>query len=165
VFGALVVAPVLVASASSAPGPQLSAQDVNYLQTSISGDRFEIIGGNHALAKGTTAQVKALGRRLIKDHAKSLKESLAEAKTYGVKAPQSPTPTMVWELNTVAALSGTAFDKAYTSLEIKDHQQDIEETTFETQHGGNPEIKNSAKKELPMLRVHLALSIKASQSA
>lgn len=164
-LGALGVASVLAAGASPAQGAPLSAQDVNYLQTSISGDRFEIIGGNLALKKGTTAQVKALGRRLIKDHSKSLAEALAEAKSHGVKAPQAPTPSMVWELNTVAGMSGAAFDKAYTSLEVKDHQQDIEETTFETQHGSNPEITKSAKKELPMLRMHLALSIKASRSA
>jgi putative membrane protein len=155
-------------AANAAPahrGSQLSAQDVNYLQTSISGDRFEISGGKMALRKGTTPQVKALGQRLIKDHSKSLQESLAEARTYGVKAPQAPTPSMVWELQTVASMSGTAFDKYYTSLEVKDHQQDIEETSFEVQHGSNPEIKHSAKKELPMLHLHLSLSIKASHTS
>jgi putative membrane protein len=143
---------------------QLSAQDVNYLQTSISGDRFEILGGKMALHKGATSVVRALGRRLIKDHSKSLREALAEATKYGVKAPQAPTPSMVWELQTVDSMSGATFDRYYTTLELKDHQQDIEETTFEVQHGSNAQIKQSAKIELPTLRAHLALATKAGRS-
>jgi putative membrane protein len=160
-----VAAGVASAGATSARGASpLSAQDVNYLQTSISGDRFEIIGGRTSMQKGGTPQVRALGRRLVKDHSKSLAESLAEARRNGVKAPQAPTPSMVWELQTVGAMSGSAFDRAYTSLEVKDHQQDIEETIFEAQHGGDPSLMQSAKNELPVLRTHLALSIKAART-
>ncbi|HEX4679465.1 MAG TPA: DUF4142 domain-containing protein [Gaiellaceae bacterium] len=166
IFGAFVAASVLVASASSAgPSAGLSAQDLNYLQTSISGDRFEITGGKLAVNKGTTAQIHALGERLMTDHSKSLQESLALAKANGVTAPQAPTPSMVWELNTVGAMTGKAFDKSYSSLEVKDHEQDIEETTFEIKHGAKPEIKSSAKKELPILRMHLTLATKANRSA
>jgi putative membrane protein len=152
------------AAAPAQRASQLSAQDVSYLQTSISGDRFEIIGGKLALKKGTTAQVRALGRRLIKDHSKSLKEALAEARKDGVKAPTAPTPSMVWELQTVEGMSGSGFDKSYTSLEVKDHQQDIEETTFEVQHGSDAELKQSARKELPVLRMHLRMSMAAFHS-
>jgi putative membrane protein len=162
-----VSAVALIAATAAAPAQQasqLSAQDINYLQTSISGDRFEIIGGKLALKKGITAQVKALAQRLIKDHSNSLKEALAEARKDGVKAPTAPTPSMVWELQTVGSMSGTAFDKAYTSLEVKDHQQDIDETTFEAQHGSDPELKQSARKELPVLRTHLRMSIAATHS-
>jgi putative membrane protein len=143
----------------------LSAQDVNYLQTSISGDRFEIIGGKMAVQKGGTPQIKALGQRLVKDHSKSLQESLTEARKNGVKAPLAPTPSMAWELQTVGAMSGSEFDRAYTSLEVKDHQQDIEETIFEIQHGSDPSLMQSAKNELPVLRTHLTLSMKASRTA
>jgi putative membrane protein len=166
IFGAFVVASVLGASASPAgQSDGLSAQDLNYLQTSISGDRFEITGGKLAMKKGRKAQIRALGERLITDHSKSLQESLALAKANGVTAPQAPTPSMVWELNTVGAMTGNAFDKSYSSLEVKDHQQDIEETTFEIKHGTKPEIKASAQKELPILRMHLTLATKASRSA
>jgi putative membrane protein len=137
---------------------------VNYLQTSISGDRFEIAGGKLAEAKGTTAQVRAIGARLVKDHSKSLKEAVTEATSLGVKVPEAPTPSMVWELDTVAGTSGSQFDRLYASLEVKDHEQDIEETTFEATHGGNAMVKKSAKKELPILGMHLMLSKRALAS-
>lgn len=152
---------VAVAGAGARPAAQPSAQDVNYLQTSISGDRFEIIGGKLALKKGTTAQVRALAARLIHDHSKSLTDAVALAKTLHVDVPKAPTPSMVWELQTVGAMSGAQFDHWYSYLEVKDHQQDIEETTFEVVHGGSTLVKNDARKALPMLRMHLALSKRA----
>jgi putative membrane protein len=155
----VVLASAVVASAATHAG--VSAQDANYLQTSISGDRFEIIGGKMALRKQASAEVRILARRLIKDHSKSLSESIGEAKKYGIEIPKAPTPSEVWELQTVAGLNGLSFDHAYSYLEVKDHQQDIEETTFEAVHGGNGEIKQSARKELPMLRLHLSLSKRA----
>src|SRR4051794_5276421 len=94
------------AHATEAAASQPSAQDANYLQTSISGDRFEIIGGKIALKKAGTAQVKALAQRLIKDHSKSLSEAVAEAKKDGIKVPGAPTPSMVWELNMASSMSG-----------------------------------------------------------
>jgi hypothetical protein len=58
-----------------------------------------------------------------------------------------------------------SFDRAYSYLEVKDHQQDIEETTFEVVHGANGDIKQSARTELPTLRVHLSLSKRALTTA
>ena len=68
---------------------------------------------------------------------------------------------MVWELQTVGAMSGMRFDYAYSYLEVKDHQQDVEETSFEVIHGASPQVRQSAKKELPMLRMHLDLAKRA----
>jgi putative membrane protein len=161
VAGLLVLAVTAGGGLAATRDSGASAQDANYLQASISGDRFEIIGGKLAQKKGATQQVKALGARLVKDHSKSLSEAISEAKKANVKVPAAPTPSEVWELQTVGSMSGSAFDRAYTSLEVKDHQQDIEETTFEVGHGQSADIQAGAKKELPMLRMHLSLSKKA----
>jgi putative membrane protein len=160
---ALVSMPAALASAGA--HGEVSAQDANYLQTSISGDRFEIIGGKIALAKTRNRSVVALAHRLIRDHSKSLAEAVSEARKDGIKVPAAPTPSEVWELNTVRSMSGNSFDRFYSSLEVKDHQQDIEETTFEVHHGSDPDIRAGASKELPMLRMHLALSERALHSA
>lgn len=164
-LAAVFLALTVVTAASAQAKADLSAQDVNYLQTSISGDRFEIIGGKLALQKKPTPQVRALAMRLIKDHSKSLQESISEAKQFGIEVPKAPTPSEVWELRMVSGLDGPAFDRAYSFLELKDHQQDIKETSFEVVHGGNGEIKQSAQKELPVLRLHLSLSKRARVTA
>jgi putative membrane protein len=156
------VAAAVAAQAQAKRGSaQPTAQDANYLRTSIQGDRFEIVGGRMALRDGRTPQMRVLARHLVRDHSKSLAESIALAKRLGIKVPDSPTQSQVWELNAVRRLSGAQFDEWYGTLEIKDHQQDIEETTFEVAHGGNRAVIESARKELPVLRLHLVLAKRA----
>jgi predicted outer membrane protein len=136
----------------------VSGLDEQYLKTAIEGDRFEVAGGKQALAKSQSSQVRALAARLVKDHGKSLEESLALAKRLGIKAPTTPSPSMQWELQIVGTLSGKPYDHWYSDLEVKDHVQDISEATDEAAKGSNAEIRQSSRKELPTLRAHLKLS-------
>src|SRR4051812_47254038 len=152
------VAGLCIAAGQASVGGPVSAQDANYLQNAISGDRFEIIGGKIAISKTGNSTVRALAQQLVQDHSSSLRDAVRVAKQLNVKVPDAPTPSQVWQLNMVRSLSGSQFDVAYTTLEVKDHQQDIGETTFEVVHGGSTQVKAAAKKELPMLKMHLSLS-------
>src|SRR5213082_3268733 len=95
VTSVLLFALVVPVVAAADPPPQ----DENWLQTSISGDRFEIAGGKIALARSQNAAVTTLARRLIKDHAKSLHDAIALAQRWGTKPPPAATPSMQWELH------------------------------------------------------------------
>jgi putative membrane protein len=157
----LVTGAVLVASAgASAPrtSTTVSGLDKTSLQTSMEGDLFEITGGVLALKKSHTPAVDALAKRLIKDHTKSYRDAARIAKGLGVKVEKTPTPSETWELLTLAKVSGTTFDQWYTSLEVYDHVQDIQETTDEIQDGTNASVVSDAKQDLPMLKMHLKLS-------
>lgn len=55
---------------------------------------------------------------------------------------------------------GSRFDRLYTSLEVSDHIQDIEEPPT-IDRGGNALARSEAKKDLPLLKIHLALSRRA----
>jgi putative membrane protein len=136
----------------------VSALDAQYLMTSIQGDRFEIAGGRQALAKSQNAAVRTLATRLVKDHSKSLKESVALAKRLGVEVPKTPSPSMQWELQVLVPMSGGQYDHWYSSLEVKDHVQDISEAHEETSKGFNASIRHAAGTEVPTLQKHLALS-------
>jgi predicted outer membrane protein len=58
----------------------------------------------------------------------------------------------------VASLHGKAYNHWYASLEVYDHIQDIEETTSEIENATNSQIRDDAKTELPMLKLHLRLA-------
>jgi putative membrane protein len=135
-----------------------SAFDEQYLQTAIEGDRFEITGGQLAQQQGSTQAVKDYGARLVKDHSKSLKEATDLAKALGIDVPKAPSPSMQWELQTVAKFTGTQFDERYADLEAKDHQQDISEAKDEVKMGSNRAIRRSAAKEIPTLKEHLKIA-------
>jgi putative membrane protein len=79
--------------------------------------------------------------------------------------PSSPTPSEVWELKMVASLKGKAFNRAYSSLEVYDHLQDIDEASTEVASGTNSQVRDDAKTELPMLREHLKLAREAFRAS
>jgi putative membrane protein len=153
---------VLVAAAPAlAQARTYSPLDEEMLKTSIQGDRFEVAGGKLAQSRGATPEIKSLGARLVKDHAKSLKEAVQLARHLGISVPKTPSPTQEWQLDVVGAMSGTGFDAAYATLEIQDHKQDIEESKTEAREGLNCSVRALARKDLPALRRHLKLSKQA----
>ena len=161
-FAALVVAATTLGVATAAAKPP--AQDENWLMTSISGDRFEIAGGKIALARTSAPIVRVLARRLVKDHSKSLHDALELAHEWGMKGPPAATPSEQWELNRLRFLPRSHFDGQYTALEIKDHNQDIEETGLEAREGSAADIRAEALKDLPVLAMHLKMTKRAAQA-
>ena len=135
-----------------------SGLDKEYLKSSMQGDLFEIIGGKLALKRTKNAAVVRLAKRLVTDHSKSFSDAVKIARKLGVDVPRSPSPTEVWELAVVRSMHGTAFDRWYSSLEVSDHIQDIDETSDEIKDGSNKDVVNDAKKNLPVLRLHLKLA-------
>jgi putative membrane protein len=160
-----VVATALVAPLASVAATPPGPLDEQWLQTSISGDRFEITGGKIALQRSQDATVRKLAQRLIKDHSKSLREATSTARKFNIKVPPAPTPSMQWELSILRTLPQTTFDAGYASLEVKDHNQDIEESSTEASKGETTLIKQMARKEIPVLRMHLTMSRGAASSA
>ena len=153
-----VMAGTSVAKPGSASAGKVSGLDKQSLKTSMEGDLFEIRGGKLALSRSHTKVVRALGQRLITDHTKAYNDSAKLAKKLGIDVETSPSPSEVWELRVLTAFRGHAFDSWYTSLEVYDHRQDIQETTDEIQDGSNREVVADAKQDLPVLREHLRLS-------
>ena len=135
-----------------------SAFDEQSLKTSIQGDRFEIAGGKLAQSHGASEQVRALGARLVSDHSKSLEDATALAHRLGISVPRQPTESQQWELQVVGRFSGQDFDHQYSLLEVKDHHQDISESSDEIDMGKSAAVRRLARDDLPVLREHLKLS-------
>jgi putative membrane protein len=157
---ALALAPALAPAAAPAKAPhgQLSAADKMWLQTSISGDRFEIQGGQLAQTRAGSQAVKNYGARLVADHTKSLRSAIAIARAHRVQIPRAPTPSEQWELRTVAGQSGAAFDTLYVDLETADHEQDISEAHDEISDGTNRGVRAEARNDLRTLVTHLRIA-------
>ena len=158
-LAAAVIAAVPTAGAKSSKSTsKVSAADEQYLKTGLAGDLFEITGGKIAKAKSNNPAVTRLANRLISDHAKSFSDDAKLARKLGVDVPTSPLPSQIWELKMVASLRGKAFNHWYSSLEVYDHVQDIQEASDEVKDGTNSEVRDSARMEIPTLRLHLALA-------
>jgi putative membrane protein len=160
VAAALIAVPAAGAK-SSASSKKYSAADEQYLKTSISGDLFEIIGGKWAQTHTKNAAVLRMANQLVSDHTKSLADTVKLARSLGIDVPKAPTSSEIWELKIVTALRGKAYNHWYASLEVYDHIQDISEATDEVNDGTNSQIRDDARTELPMLRLHLKLAREA----
>jgi putative membrane protein len=134
---------------------RFSSWDEEWLKMSIEGDLFEIQGGKIAQQKATTQQARDLGKLLVDDHTKSLKDATDLARSLGIDVPDSPSPSQQWELRAVQQFQGKDFDKWYADLEVQDHVQDISEAQDEVDKGCNRKIRNDAKDEIPVLQQHL----------
>jgi putative membrane protein len=154
-FAALIL--LLIAGAGAA-NAAVSGLDQQFLSSAIQGDRFEVQGGQLALAKSQNPAVRALAARLVKDHKESLADSSALAHHLGIDVPKAPSQSQRWELQIVGSLSGQAFDQWYSSLEVADHHQDISEAAEEVTLGLNKQVRSSAHDEIPILRAHLKLA-------
>jgi putative membrane protein len=164
-----VIGLLLAAIAFGAIGVAVAAadppsQDENWLTSAISGDRFEIAGGKIALRRATVPATRTLAQRLIADHSKSLHDAVELARRWGLKPPPAATPSEQWELMRMKNIPRANFDANYAALEIKDHNQDIEETGFEARKGLAWDIRQEARKDLPVLNMHLRLSKATAQA-
>jgi hypothetical protein len=81
-----------------------------------------------------------------------------------MKPPPAATPSEQWELNRLRYLPAAQFDAQYASLEVKDRRQDIEETGFDARRGLAASVREEARKDPPMLVLHLHLAEKAVRS-
>ena len=151
------VAGLAAAPATQAASRKYSPADKAFVQTSISGDRFEIEGGETAAHLTGRPAVSDLADTLVRDHSRSLHDSVRLAHALGITVPRHPTPPMRWELR-AAARAGADFDRAWTVLEIADHKQDIAEAVQERRAGTNPSVRKMAAQELPVLRKHLGMA-------
>lgn len=137
---------------------KVTAFDEEWLSTGLQGDLFEIKGGKIAQRNTTTQAVTALGQKLVADHTESFAEGAKLAHHLGIEVEHRPTRPQIWELEQVGGLKGSAFDSAYTHLEVLDHEEDIEDAKDEVEMGSNCLVRKEATEELPMLRQHLKLS-------
>lgn len=153
-----IAAAVAVPSAGAKSRFKVSAADRQYLKTAMAGDLFEMTGARLAKAISNNRAVIRLANTLLTDHTKSLEDAVKLARKLGIEVPKAPLPSMLWELKAVSSFRGKAFNRWYSSLEVSDHVQDIQETSDEIKDGTNPAVRADARTDLPMLREHLKLA-------
>jgi putative membrane protein len=102
--------------------------------------------------------VKQFGQKMVADHtaANDKLKSLADSKQ--VVLPDSMSPDENAALGKLEGLTGTDFDKAYSKMMVKDHNEDISEFQKEVKKGEDADVKAFAQNTLPTLQHHLMLA-------
>ena len=135
-------------------GVLVGKSDEQFITKAAQGGMMEVEVGKLAQEKGSSSEVKELGKKLEQDHSKAndqLKQ-LAESKNVPLPTDMGAEKAAVDKLR---ALSGDQFDKAFLKMAVKDHKKDINEFQKETNNAMDSDVKEFASKTLPTLQEHL----------
>lgn len=148
--------PQATAATHGATPNSLTEQDQTYLHDSAEGDLFEARAGRLAVHKADRPAVRRFGRMMVRDHSQSYTETKQLAAALGYDVPTAPSAGQHQAIKLWRSMDRHSFKCAYIPYEWEDHQLDISDAKDEIANGQNPKVVDQAKKELPILELHLA---------
>jgi putative membrane protein len=151
----------VAAAPAPAPAPPAPAMtDANIFAVLDAANVADSSDGSVAATKGTSADVKAFGRGMIKDHHALRADGQALAKKLNV-TPEMPAgdnsaaAAAAWHDSLVAMPKGAAFDKAYIDHEVTAHEQVLQKAQAADAAAQNAELKAMIPKAAAKVQEHL----------
>jgi putative membrane protein len=141
--------------ASTSSPAKFSSADETFMMSAAQGGMVQVRLGEVAAKKATQANIKQFGAMMVSDHGKANKELAAIAAKNGFKLPSQLDDTHKQKVDEISKLSGEAFDKAYVSEMIKDHEKVAAEFEKAAKTAQNLELKSFAATTLPVIKTHL----------
>jgi putative membrane protein len=152
---------ILMASTVANVAFAASKGDGDFVTKAAQGGMEEVALGRMASNQAASADVKQFGQRMMTDHAKANEELKAVAEKSGTAMPQDLSKKQQADEARLAKLNGAAFDKAYMTMMVSDHEEDIAEFEKEATSGKDVDVKAFAAKTLPTLKEHLSMAREA----
>lgn len=146
----------LVAALTMSPlllGAQPPLTPAGFVTQASEAGAAEVEFGKLAAQKGSTAEVRAHGQRMVTDHSRSGVELEQLAGRKGLAVTKLPGPVHAATLEDLRGRSGKDFDAAYGKQMVKDHDQAVALFTAAATLQ-DPELSSFASRTLPLLREH-----------
>jgi len=157
VLAGAALALLLPAAALAAPST------ADFLAKASASDKFEVAAGKLAETHGGSAAVKRFGRHMVTDHTKSthMVEHAAITSDQHTPPPQltDDQKAMIADLQ---GKRGKAFDDAYIADQKKAHDEALHLMQDYAQNGGDPKLKATAAKIVPVVQEHIEMLNKLS---
>jgi putative membrane protein len=136
----------------------LSAEDTDFVNKAAMGGLAEVQLGNLATQKAQNADVKSFGQRMVTDHSAANAELSQLATAKGITLPTEIAGEHKAAADHLNTESGAAFDKAYMTHMVEDHNKDVAEFEKASQSAQDADVKAWAAKTLPTLKAHQELA-------
>ncbi len=136
---------------SSAPADSAT---IMFMTKAASAGTMEVQLGQLAQDQAQNQRVKDFGAMMVRDHTKANDELKSLASTKNVTLSDSLMPEHKRHVTELQNKKGAAFDKAYMTMMVQDHQKDIQEFEKASNNLSDGEIKAFATRTLPVLRAH-----------
>jgi putative membrane protein len=143
--------------------PAAGLTDANIVYILDNANMLDSSGGAIASTKGTSAEVRDFGKRMMRDHHSLRQQGQDLAKKLGVTPTPPPNDSSEAQAQkTMSLLNGAAkgkdFDKAYMDNEVAYHKAVLETATAAMNAAQNAELKNLIQKAAPAIQAHLDMA-------
>jgi len=152
---ALLVATAAFALAGAHAAPP-KTPDQKFAQKAAVGGMFEVMLGGVAEKNAESADVKKFGAMMVTDHGKAGEELTAIAGKEGLKLPTKLPAKLQTKVDKISGLTGKAFDAAYVSEMVADHEKDLAAFKAASTSLSDPALKEFAKKTSAVVEKHLS---------
>ena len=130
------------------------ATDKGFVMMADEGNTAEITASQLALRKSKNPDVKAYAQQMITDHMKLRADMKPFADKFSVTTPQPLNTTHRVQDKQLAALSGSAFDKAYIRNMDQDHHKTLGMFNNEIATTSNTDLKAAVQAGVPVIQGH-----------
>lgn len=141
-----------------AADPALSPGDREFLSKAAQGGVMEVTAGKLAVSRAENPAVRSFGQHMVDDHTAANEQLKSVADAIQTTLPDSSGTKEQRNLAKLEALNGARFDRAYATMMVEDHEQDVRVFAKEARHGKDPQVKAFAQQTLPTLRRHLQMA-------
>lgn len=141
-----------------AAGSASGGKDTDFASRAAQAGMAEVATGRLAASKGTDAQVKSFGQKMVDDHSAANDELKSAAGKGGYTLPADPTPDQKAAADRLSKLQGAEFDREYAHMAVKDHEGAVALFKQEAAAGKDADLKALAQKTLPALEEHLKMA-------
>jgi putative membrane protein len=132
--------------------------DTRFIREVTSDNLLEVSLGKLAEQKAENSAVKQFGRRMETDHTKLQNDWVNMATTNGLTLRTGMGARHRAKLDRLQKLSGKNFDKAYMTMAIQGHKDDIDFFQKEGQAVHSSPVRDLVTKGLPVLQDHFKQS-------
>lgn len=152
------------ASATSGMSADKAGSASQFVTTAARNNQLEIELGQLAAQKASNEKVQELGQKLVQHHREATEKLTSIASKKNIEVPQTLSENQRSEVAQFRELSGSEFDRRYTSRLVDEHKKDIQRFEQQVNQGSDPEIREFARNTLPTLREHLQEAQQLQQS-
>jgi len=134
------------------------SSDSSFIRQTIRGNYTEVALGRLAGSRATNAEVKDFAKRIVSDHNDMNKEWVDLAQDNDMKVTVEFGPAGQQSIDRLEGLSGAAFDQAYMSEMIREHEQDLAALQRMATSARSSEVRQLSSTGASTVREHLTLA-------
>jgi predicted outer membrane protein len=128
------------------------------IREKASDNQYEIQAGQFIEQRSQDQQVKQFAQRLVRDHQQAEQQLQQVAQQAGAQGTQQMNQVHQAKLQELQQKQGPELDRAFIFDQVAGHEKDVLMSQWEAQHEQNPQIKQYAQQQLPVLEEHLRMA-------